>query len=156
MQRTQEQKKLISCLHLIFQAVRKYVMKLVDILANFICIHGGIYFFEKFRQIYFSEMCPSLSIIVMGDLSFDPVSIKPAVSWQALGCGGGSAAPGSYISSEIILYCLYKLRFLGYEIFLSILWYRISIPVKARGKDIIFLVCTAGSFCPNKILYGNS
>ena len=80
MQRTQEQKKLISCLHLIFQAVRKYVIKLIDILANFICIHGGIYFFEKFRQMYFSEMCPSLSIIVMGDLSFDPVSIKPAVS----------------------------------------------------------------------------
>ena len=72
MQRTQEQKKLISCLHLIFQAVRKYVIKLIDILANFICIHGGIYFFWEISPDVFLGNVPFIVNNCYGGFIFWP------------------------------------------------------------------------------------
>ena len=66
---------------LYFSGSQKICYKLVDISANFTCIQGGgIYFFLKIFQIYFSDMCPSLSMAVMGDLSSDQVNMKLAVS----------------------------------------------------------------------------
>ena len=93
MLKTHELENFISCLHYNFQAVRKCVKNMVDILARVLCIHGVLN-----CQIYFSGRCLAMSMAVLGDMLFGLVSMKLAVFDRLLSVGAGPHHPGSEFS----------------------------------------------------------